>query len=446
MVQATALEYANAVEATSHADWPSRLATGAAEVASIRARGAEAGTSFTRFLLGLIRLREEERRPQRDDLEVATVAAYQALCAADPGFTWSRLSQQPYYALRAPWTGYALEAIGTWIGAFIGKEGTRDAGERNAIGDDADPMSAITSAEARWRSQLNDRPPASVSMNDEVITDIITPYRTLAESTTGEDRTAVAIREAATALVRAAEAASSPQNALARFVSHGLLARLASAPLRAQAEDGLERQRVWPDPLVEHHYRSLFENVARARTTTEVDLIAAHASACFAVEADWNILFLSSLFAPLRAACTFGTEPSAVTCENLSRAATTTYSLLGLAPQHLLTVPRVTDFMSKILVSLAPSVDTNFDAFQGEAGFDFLYEAQLWLQMARARGQSFAINPAWSDSILEFCHDAGIAAHALPMPVKLWETLIAPENLVRELARPQRPLIPGITF
>src|SRR5262249_13506430 len=106
-----------------------------------------------------------------------------------------------------------------------------------------------------------------------------------------------------------------------------------------------------------------------------------------------------------------------------------------------------TDFMNAILVSLAPNVGMNLGAFQGEAGFDFLYEAQLWLETARGKGHSFAINPTWSDSILDRCHDAAIVTHApSPLPVKLWETLIAPEDLVRELARPQRPPIPGLVL
>ena len=225
-----------------------------------------------------------------------------------------------------------------------------------------------------------------------------------------------------------------------------MLADLASAPLRGHAEDGLARQLVWPDPLVERHQRSVLENLRHARTATEVDLVAAHASACFSVEADWNVLYLASLFGPLRAACTLGSEDSGDVRASLQQAAEVTYRLLGLAPRSLLAAPRVADFIDRILVPLAARESLSVGAFQGEGGFDFLGEARMWVAMARARGEWKAWNSRGAaDALLAQCDRAGVVDRApSPRPVALWTSMVAPGDPMRGSGWSPRPPIPGM--
>ena len=445
--QAAAVEYAHAVEASGHADWRDTLAAGASRAARMIVTGGEAGALFTRLLLSVLRLRAEQRPAMKELFRAAAIDAYRDLRAADPGFAWSGVPSRPHYALRTPWTGSGRDAVGEWMSELADGTATGHEGERDANEGPDDPLKAMAASESRWRSQLPQRPPGAV-LPDEVRDDVTAPYRALAESTAGDDRVAEAIREAARALVAAGAASSSPQDALARFVGDGLLADLASAPVRANAEDGLARQLVWPDPLVERHHRSVLNNLRHARTATEVDVVAAHASACFSVEADWNVLYLSSLFGPLRAACTLGSDDSGAVRANLQQAADVTYRLLGLAPRSLLAAARVIDFIERIIVPLAPRESLSVDAFQGEGGFDFLLEAQMWVAIGRARGdlKEFDSRGA-ADALLALCGRAGVVDRApSAQPVALWTTLVAPGDALRGPDWPERPPIPGMAL
>jgi hypothetical protein len=446
-VQAAALEYAHALEASGHADWQASLAAGATQAARMTVTGGEAGTLFTRMLLGVLRLHEEQRPAMKELFRAATIEAYRGLRAADPGFAWSGVPSRPHYSLRTPWTGPGFDAIGQWMGEVVDGAAVQHEGEREALEDPDDALTAMAASEARWRSQLPQRPPGAV-LPDVVQDDVTAPYRALAESTAGADRAAEAMREAARALVAAGAAAPSPQDALARFVGDGLLADLAAAPLRAHAEDGLARQLVWPDPLVERHQRSVLENLRRARTATEVDLVAAHAGACLSVEADWNVLYLASLFGPLRAACTLGSEDSGAVRANLQRAAEATYRLLGLTPRSLLAAPRVADFIDRILVPLALRESLSVGAFQGEGGFDFLGEARMWVAMARARGDWREWNSRGAaDALLGQCDRAGVVDRTpSPRPVALWTCMVSPGDPMRGSGWSERPPIPGMAL
>jgi hypothetical protein len=134
----------------------------------------------------------------------------------------------------------------------------------------------------------------------------------------------------------------------------------AAAPLRAQAHAALARQELWPEPLVEHHWRALLDALDDARTATEVDLAAAYSDACFAVEADWNVLLVGSLVLPLRAGCTHDPAP----------ATETTRRLTGCGPRELAALPRVRDVVDRI-----PGEGPQ-GAFRGEGGFDLLAAAR----------------------------------------------------------------------
>jgi hypothetical protein len=443
--EAAALQYARALEATGHADWPGTLGAGGAAAARLTTGGGEAAAFFTRLLLNLLRVREEQRPALLEQFRAAALDAYRSLRATDPSFAWSRVPGRPHYALRTPWAGPGLEAIGAWMEAFLDDAVPRPAGTSDAAEGDDDALAALAASEARWRSQLPQRPPGPL-LPDVAHHDLAAPYRALAEATTGDGRAAEATRRAARALVAAAAAAPSPQHALARFVADGLLTELAAGPVRAQAEESLERQQVWPDPLVERHHRRMLDALGDVRTTTEVDLVATHAGACFSVEADWNLLYLSSLFGPLRAACTLGADDGVAARTNLHRAADVTYRLLGLTPWSLLTAPRVADFIARILAPLAVRESLSIGAFRGEGGFDFLGEARVWVAVARAGGGWKELDARIAaERMAALCERAGLAERTpSPRAVTLWRVAVASEDPWGDPRSPRRPPIPGI--
>ena len=259
----------------------------------------------------------------------------------------------------------------------------------------------------------------------------LAPYRALARSVTGDDPVSRATRQAAEALVAAGAGAPTGPDATARLVASGLLAGLAAAPLRARAEAALARRALWPDPLLEHHWRAVLGALDAAATPTEVDLVSAHAEACLAVEADWNALALGSLLAPLRAACAEGGG-------GLERAAEQTGALYGLSPRQIVSLPRVADFGREILFPLATRDPGAVGAFEGEAGWEVV-------TAVRNRLEETGAHPAGHDDLLAMLLDGPPEpAPAEAAPVALWGEPIELGHLADALARPARPAIPGL--
>ena len=438
--EAAAIEYARAAEAAGHSDWGDCLAAGAALAAPLRARSGEIRSGFTRLVLGLLRM-QGKHADLKAEFRATAMSSYQTLRSADPGFTWSSVSRRPCYFRRVPWTGSGRDAVGHWLADLVDES----AGgiETVAAGD---PLAAITAAQDRWQSQLVNRAPAAASANEPTASDIVAPYRELMESKPGDDRVMAAIRRAAGALVAAGSAAPTAQDALACLVTEGLLTGLAKAPMQAVAEDGLERQSQWPDPLVEHHWRTLLRHLDQANTPTEVDLIATYEDACFGIEADWNVLLLESLLGPLRAACTSGWDASEEARQGVRNAVAATYRLLGLGPRGLLSVPRAADFIARILVPLVSQDDPCLGAFLGEGGFDLLLHARGWIAVELARGVPGPVDATSATAaLLRLFSRAGVEdPPPAPRAVSLWEILIQPHDLVPNMSRPNRPPVPGI--
>ncbi len=415
-VEAAAVEQRHVLAATAHGDFATSVA--GAETSALATRGADARSSFARLLLYFFSLHGTADEVERAEVLEYARATHRTLRGADPGFAW-----QPRYRLRTPWTGSALERVRRWIDGL---------GE--PVGEDVEPADAlpeIEGGEERWRSQLAARAPGAAAANELTVEDVVGPYRALAEALAGDDRVAAATRDAALAAAAAGAGAPTAQDALARLVADGHLTALAAAPLRARAEDALERLATWPDPLVEHHWRSLLDGLDGARTPTEVDLVSVHADACFAVEADWNAALFAALLAPARAAAVYGRDEAGAGA-GVDRAAEAAFTLVGLGPRRLLDVPRVADFVERILVPLAADDSPALGAFEGEAGFETLREVQLW------RPSHLPV------ALLELLDRAGAREPpAQALPVTLWGTTVGPDDLIPALTRPNRPPIPG---
>jgi hypothetical protein len=292
-----------------------------------------------------------------------------ALRAADPGFTLDR----PPYALRLPWAG---EPISGWIAELEREAG----GQPLAADDGGDPLAEIAAGGAAWRAGLG-APRAAAGGEPFVLGDPAAGYRAMAAVAPGDDPVAMATRDAAAALVAAADAAASPQEALITFVADGLLARLAAAGLRARAEAALARQTFWPDPLTERHWRGLRDDLDRARTPTEVHLVAFHATACLAVESDWNLIRHGVLTTPLVAALAHDLEPDPVRARDVRRAATASHALTGLGPRAALAHPVVAGLLGR----------DPHGTEEGEAGYDLVSAARTWSEVTGEAADAAAL-------------------------------------------------------
>lgn len=412
-VTAAAVEYGEALEAHGHDDWPERVATASALTAPLRERGTHAVTQFTRLLLAVLALRAAASVDERAVWREHAAGAHRALLDADPGFDWARLEDEPRYALRTPWTGGGREVLGAWLA-----EVAPAAPPPEERAGDGDAPAGLDAAQDRWREGLAHLPAVDVTDDDVTIAAVAAPYRALAEAVTGDDRVAIATRRAALAVLDAVAGAPTGHDAAARLAAGGRLTDLAAAPLRERAEEVLERQAVWPDPLVAHHWRALLAGLDAARTPTEVELVSVHAEACFAVERDWNAIALEALLAPVRACFAGG----------LDRSAAATCRLTGLGGERLLELPRVRDFIDAILLPLAAHPPDALGAFDGEAGFDVVVAARSHLEEGGDRDLRAALR--------RLCDTA---RPARPQPFTLWGAEMDPEDLAEALARPPRP-------
>jgi hypothetical protein len=390
--EAAAIEYAGALEATGHADWTEHVAAAGARATAVRTRGSEAGSAYGGLLASLLRLHSTAGEAERDAWRGQATGAYRSLLDADPEFAWRPLSEQPRYRLRTPWTGSGLRLVVRWLEELDVSGEARESEDTGR----ADPIAAIEAGEARWRSALAERGAGGTSGGESSSGDSADPYPALEDSL---------------------------------------------APLRAQAEEALERQSRWPDPLVVQHWRSLRHGLDHAHTPTEVELISVHAEACFEIEADWNIALLGSLLAPLRTACTWGWDGGPEARAALEVAAESTYALLGLGPRATVSLPRVADFVAAVVG--APG---ELSAFAGEAGFEALGEARMWIAAMHDLGREAPGDPAAMRAALLALFDGARVAEptAEPRPVTLWGADLDLDDLHSELARGRRPPIPGL--
>jgi hypothetical protein len=291
-----------------------------------------------------------------------------ALRAADLGFSLDRAP----YALRLPWPG---EPIRGWI-AELGAAAA-------AAADGAEPLAEIAAGGASWRAGLG-APRAGAGDDAFALGDPAAGYRAMAAIEPGDDPVAIATRDAAAALVAAADAAGAPQEALIAFVAQGLLTRLAAAGLRARAEAALARQTFWPDPITERHWRDLRDDLGRARTPTEVDLVAFHATACLAVESDWNLIRHGALIAPLVAALGHDLEPDPIRARGVRYAATASHALTGLGPRAALAHPVVGGLLGR---------DTGGQGTEeGEAGYELVTASRTWSEVTGEPADIAALN------------------------------------------------------
>lgn len=364
--RAAAVQYAHALRATGHADWGEHIAAGAEHAEAITNAGADATSAFTRLVLALLAPDALERaRSELADLQ-----------AADPSFALDRAP----YAQRLPWGG---ETIAGWL-AQLDPEGAAAPHDDSPAARDDSPAAARES----WIAGLG----RAIEAPGEAIAGLGDPaaaYRAMAaapDDPGSTDPVAAASREVAAALVAVADSAATPQDALVEFVTSGLLVRLAAAGTHARATSALERQAFWPDPVTERHWRALRDDLERAQTATEVELVTFHAAACLAVESDWNLLRHGALTAPLVAALAHDLEPDPRRAAAVRQAATASHALTGLGPRASLSDPIVAGLIGRDPGAAGTE--------EGEAGYELVTALRGWSETTGERADAVALERA----------------------------------------------------
>ena len=431
--QASLTEYVHALRAKGNKDWVECLARGAAAADPVRRRSADCGAGLSGALANLICWHTSG--PPLEDTRRDALGSYLSLLGAQPSFDGASLQERAFFRLRIPWDDTTLPLLADWLDA-LALDHPR-ATEHAAIGED-DALDELARLQSEWQRSLGQRGCAAAASDAVSMEALLAGYRTLARSSEA------AVRTAADGLLDATRGAASPTAALARLVRGGHLAAIAAASLRERADAALARQTVWPDPLVAHHWQSLLASLGQARTPTEVDLLVAHAEACFAVEADWNQLWMAVALAPFRAALMFrliGADAHA----GVEKAITLCEQLLGRGPRALLAVPHFTEFFRVNLSQASDATAPSPGAWFGEAGFDVIAPMRAWaagaatgepVSLARQRIVGEALQ------LLERAH----AREPQPGPrrwIQLWGRRAAPEACDELLRSPARPPIPG---
>jgi hypothetical protein len=409
---AAAVEYRETVRAAGLEDWVSRLAARPSQAGSLLDQSVETSLSFVRLLLCLLRTRCGDRTPEVQD---EVLGNYRSLLEADPDFTSESVIARPFYRWRVPWSGDGLATLRQWIDNLSCPSPVPD-----SVNERIDPWDLIAAGRAAWRKDLKRGSDGVLSTKEPAVEEVIAPYGDFMDLT----------------LLKA----ESPHEALEWITRKRLPAKLAAAPFRALAEQGLARQCAWPDPLLEHHWRALLHELDGARTVTEVEFAVAREEAFFGVEAGWNVVFLSSLLCPMREAWRFSWEPGDAASRAVHEAAHTSYALWGQGPRALLDVPRVSAFLTECIVRYAGEEPSEIGAFWGEGGFDVLEQARGWVAIERAFGNEVLRDARVS--LLALYDGAGLGEPpANSHPVRLWGEELPLADLREALARPGRPAV-----
>ncbi len=144
----------------------------------------------------------------------------------------------------------------------------------------------------------------------------------------------------------------------------------------------LRRQAEWPDEFLAAFWTETRDLALECASSIAQYAVANDREARFAIEGCRNMLHLSALLAPLRAAVNHGWEQSQESREGLEKAVATTCALTGYSPAELLLLPRVRHFLENNLQPRLERGTDGFGAMAGEAGFDLVRHA-LSMQLVK---------------------------------------------------------------
>ena len=366
------------------ADYRAALAPlgGAADVeaAPWAERAGVAGTQLVNALHNL--LLQHTSIPAPVDHAAAARAAWQTLCVADPpGAHAARHAPQRLarVAWRIPWQDGAL--LTSWLAAL--PPAPDDDGLRCV-----EPLAALSDLQALWQQSWGAAATDAGLAWDSTsagVEQALAPWRALAEPGAQPTATAQALAQVATRMLEAAAGASDVADVHRRLLAARLPAALAAAPQYVRIAELEQRQAIWPQGLLAAHAAQLRAGLRQAQTDTEVELLACHAQACLAIEADWQSLLYAVALAPLRAAamvaiCGPEAEPG------LHQAVAVAHGLLGFGPRALLELPMMSAFVSGNLALALAQPARAIGAWRGEAGFEALRPLAAWAELAALQG------------------------------------------------------------
>ncbi len=155
---------------------------------------------------------------------------------------------------------------------------------------------------------------------------------------------------------------------------------LAEAPCFADIY--LERQAIWEDPVLARHAAQTKQSIQSATTTIAREGISEDRSLNFQIEASWNSLLLSTLFAPFCAIAAHGCWQDSKSREAMAGAFQCVHSLTGYGPKAISKMPLVTRHLEGNFWPGLDRGETAMGALYGEAGFDLLQQALAWQKIS----------------------------------------------------------------
>lgn len=182
------------------------------------------------------------------------------------------------------------------------------------------------------------------------------------------------------------------------------VARLELVETPCMAEAYIERQSIWPDPVLARHARQTRLAMQSAATTIAREAIAEDRNLNFQIEATWNSLLLSTLLAPFRAI--------AMRERNGNE---TVHSLTGCRPRAIAKIPIVKRHLERNFWPRLAKDEELIGAMLGEAGADLLQHALTWQREA---------GPVDFEPFLPEEEDS-----SQPLPVQYWGRQLALTDL-----------------
>jgi hypothetical protein len=380
----------HALAAQGQHDWVAAVQAGATALAQAQARQAQAEGGLLRTLLNLLHWYGGE--PWQGSPWADAVEGWRATCEADPSLAAAvaqgRLEAHPL-ALRLPWRGPALSLLQSWLQALPAQPGPPPPIV-------PDPLALQQAAQRVWAEGLQapDAPPSGVAGRP------------------------------------AAEGPGPVTQALARQL-HDLQAAAQGA---------------WPEPLLHFHVADTAARLQACRNPLQVLQLSTWASACLALESDWQQLLVTACTLVVRAAVGVVVLGDALR-PGLDKAVQVAHALTGCGPRALL---QHADMQRRLRQHLAPRLDGRQGerpVGPGEAGADLLAPLAGWLAMQVAlKGADAAVLCRDLPSALAATLDQlGVDEPAAqPVSVELWGRSLPFAEWPEQVAHPARPEVPGL--
>ena len=391
VAQAAGLACEHALAAHGQHDWVAAVQRGAMALAQAQARQAQAEGGFLRTLLNLLHWHGGE--PWQGNPWADAVEGWQAACDADPSLAWAvaqgQLASHPL-ALRLPWRGPALYMVQAWLQALPTPPFA-------ALPPACDPLAQQQAAQRAWEMGLA----APLAEPSEAV---------CLPGAEGTDPVALA--------------------------------------LQGQLDLQTEALAAWPEPLLQAHVAGTGARLQACRNRLQVLQLSTWASACLALESDWQQLLVTACTLPLRAAAGVVVLGEALR-PGLDKAVQVAHALTGCGPRALL---QHGEMQRRLQLHVAPRLDGRRGerpAGPGEAGADLLSPLAGWLamQVAQTGADVASLCRDLPAALVANLDKLGVDEPATqPLSIELWRHQVPFADWPSLMACPPRPEVPGLPW